>query len=73
MGDSNGPDGEPRSSAKEFEAQAQHKEPGIIREFWDFLRDNKKWWLLPLVLTLLGLSGLIMLASSGLGPFLYPF
>ena len=73
MDDSNGSSDPQRSSAQEFEAHAQQKEPGIVREFWDFLRDNKKWWLLPLVVTLLALSGLVIATSTGLAPFLYTF
>ena len=33
---------------------------GILREFWDFVRENKKYWLLPLVFTLLLLGSLIL-------------
>ncbi len=46
---------------------------GIVAEFWGFLKDNKKWWLLPILLALLLLGVLAVLSSSGLGPFIYPF
>ncbi len=46
---------------------------GIVAEFWGFLKDNKKWWLLPILLALLLLGLLAVLSSSGLGPFIYPF
>jgi hypothetical protein len=57
----------------EFEqAAAEQARGGIIREFWGFLKQNKKWWLLPLVLTLLIFGVLIFLSSSsGLAPFIY--
>jgi hypothetical protein len=44
-----------------------------FREFLRFLRQEKKWWLMPLVfiLLLLGLF-LVFSASSPLAPFLYP-
>lgn len=57
----------------EFErAAAEHERGGIVGEFWGFLKQNKKWWLLPLVLTLLIFGVLIFLSSStGLAPFIY--
>ncbi len=45
----------------------------LFREFWQFLRERKKYWLLPIVLALLLLGVLIVLtANSALAPFLYP-
>ena len=43
-----------------------------VREFWDFLRTRKKWWLLPVVL-ILGALGVIIAAAEGsaLAPFIY--
>jgi hypothetical protein len=44
----------------------------IIREFWDFLRVRKKWWLAPVVVFLLVLGGLLVFAKgSALAPFIY--
>jgi hypothetical protein len=44
----------------------------ILREFWFFLRVRKKWWLAPIVLTLLALGILLVVAeSSALAPFIY--
>ena len=48
-------------------------QPGILAEFWLFLRSNKKWWLAPLLLALLLLGLLIVLGGTGLSPFIYPF
>ena len=44
----------------------------ILREFWNFLRVRKKWWLAPVVLILLAL-GLILVLTEGsaLAPFIY--
>ena len=45
---------------------------GIVKEFWDYLRERKKVWLLPLVILLLMLGLLIVLtANSALAPFIY--
>ena len=44
----------------------------IIKEFWEFLRARKKWWLAPIVLFLLLLGGLLVFAKgSALAPFIY--
>ena len=45
---------------------------GLVREFWSFLRHNKKWWLLPILIVLLIFGGLIILAQgSAIAPFIY--
>ena len=47
--------------------------PSLIREFWDFLKHEKKWWMIPLIAVLLLVGLLIVFASSSpLAPFLYP-
>jgi hypothetical protein len=44
----------------------------IIKEFWDFLKVRKKWWLAPIVLVLLLLGALLLLTEgSALAPFIY--
>jgi hypothetical protein len=44
----------------------------FIREFWQFVRERKKLWLLPIMAILLLLSGIITLsAGSTLAPFIY--
>ena len=44
----------------------------IMLEFWDFLRQRKKFWLLPIVLVMLLLSALIVLTQgSAVAPFIY--
>jgi hypothetical protein len=45
---------------------------GIIREFWEFLRVRKKFWLMPIVFVLLLLGLLIVVTSNtALAPFIY--
>ena len=44
----------------------------ILREFWDFLRIRKKWWLAPIVIFLLMFGVLLVFAKgSALAPFIY--
>ena len=55
----------------EFEKAAARSEGGFFSDLWGFLRDNKKWWLLPILILLLLLGLLTILASTGLAPFIY--
>lgn len=45
---------------------------GIILEFWQFLKERKKWWLAPIIIFLL-LTGLLIFMTSGsaVAPFIY--
>jgi uncharacterized protein DUF5989 len=44
----------------------------FIVELWGFLRERKKYWLLPIIVMLIVLSGLIFLTSgSAVAPFIY--
>ena len=54
-----------------FESEHKRKRSGIVREFYDFLSNNKKWWLLPIIFMLLLLGALIALGGSAVAPFIY--
>ncbi len=44
----------------------------FIIELWRFLKVRKKFWLLPIIITLLILGGLLVLAQgSAIAPFIY--
>jgi uncharacterized membrane protein HdeD (DUF308 family) len=55
-----------------FEMLAREKRNTLIVEFLEFLKHNKKWWLLPIAIILLVMGLLAMLSSSAVSPFLYP-
>jgi hypothetical protein len=43
-----------------------------LRDLWGFMKIRKKFWLLPIILTLLLFGGLILLTSgSAIAPFIY--
>lgn len=45
---------------------------GFVRDLWGFLKVRKKYWLLPIILTLLLFGSLIIFASgSAIAPFIY--
>jgi Family of unknown function (DUF5989) len=39
---------------------------------WGFLKNRKKFWLLPLIVTMLLLGALLVFAGSAIAPFIYP-
>jgi len=57
-------------SRKSLDELSAESDPGIVSEFIDFLKYNKKWWLLP-ILIVMGLVGLIALLPAGATPFIY--
>ena len=45
----------------------------LVKEFFAFIKHEKKWWMIPLVVVLLLVGGMIVFAgSSPLAPFIYP-
>ena len=45
---------------------------GIIRELWEFMRGRKKFWLLPIIITMALFGGLVVLTQgSAVAPFIY--
>lgn len=55
----------------DFERAGQNYSGGVFTEYWEFLRHNKKWWLLP-ILAILLLFGVLMIFSGGAAaPFIY--
>lgn len=44
----------------------------ILGDLWEFMKVNKKWWLLPILIMLLIAGIFIVFAqSSALSPFVY--
>ncbi len=44
----------------------------IIRELFSFLLQNKRWWLVPMILVMLFLGVLVFIAQqSAVAPFIY--
>lgn len=61
----------PASSASQFESQAEGREISFFREFYEFLRSNKKWWLSPILVAVALLTFLVALSLSPAAPFIY--
>tara|TARA_B100000282_G_C31517179_1_gene392167 strand:+ start:506 stop:655 length:150 start_codon:yes stop_codon:yes gene_type:complete len=44
----------------------------FIKEFWEFLKARKKYWLLPIIIVLAIFGGLIVLSQgTAVAPFIY--
>ena len=44
----------------------------FLKEFWEFLKFRKKYWLLPILLVLVLFGGLIVLSQgTAIAPFIY--
>jgi len=44
----------------------------FLKEFWEFLRERKKYWLIPIIVVLVLFGGLIILSQgSAIAPFIY--
>jgi hypothetical protein len=44
----------------------------LLKDMWGFARERKKFWLIPLIGTLLIIAGLVALAQfSTVAPFIY--
>ena len=44
----------------------------LIKDIWDFLKVRKKYWLAPLIITLVLMSALIIFTQgSVIAPFIY--
>ena len=50
MNDSSSPR---RDAPVDFARQAAETRPGVVRELVAFIRENKKWWLTPIIVVLL--------------------
>jgi len=56
---------------QDLEALARSARTGIARELLAFLAENKKWWLTPIVVSVLLLGALALLGGSAAAPFIY--
>ena len=56
----------------EFEKLAKsEQQTGILSEFWHFLGQSKKWWLLPILIVVCGFGLLVLFGGTAAAPFIY--
>ena len=51
--------------------QRRSRRLSVLGELITFMWQNKLWWMIPIILVLLAVTGLIMATSSVAMPFLY--
>ncbi len=57
--------------AEEFARQAEQAQHGMMREMFDLLRYNKKWWLAPIIIGLLLAGVIVVLGGTAAAPLIY--
>ena len=61
----------PPEEMNEFERLGKEEQLTLFSEFVLFIKENKAWWMIP-ILVVLGLVGLlVVLSSTGAAPFIY--
>ncbi len=59
-------------SVDDFEKMARESgESSFLSELWGMMRAHKKYWLIPVIVVLLGLGLLVFLGGTGAAPFIY--
>ena len=70
MMNANGDEQKPAGKREGVRRDSDGQTP-FIAELWRFLRENKKWWLVPMVAALLLVGALIVLGGTSSTPFVY--
>ena len=61
-----------RSGIKQEFCQMARSKLSIVREFWSFMKVRKKFWLAPLLMSMVLLGLLLVVAQgSAVAPFIY--
>jgi hypothetical protein len=56
----------------DFKTASSHPQrTGLVSEFLYFLKTSKKWWLLPIIIVLVGFGVLVFLSGTAAAPFIY--
>jgi hypothetical protein len=55
----------------EFSRQAEGADRGIVVEMFSMLHHNRKWWLTPIILCLLGAGLVLVVSGTAAAPFIY--
>ncbi len=66
-----GPEATRDERSRVVESQANAAEVGLVREYLQFLRTNKKWWLVPILSVMLLLMAIAAITMSPAAPFIY--
>ena len=62
---------ESEQQEKDFLGAAESSNRGLMGEFFGFMRENAKWWLLPFLIVFGLLGILLIVGTTGAAPFIY--
>jgi hypothetical protein len=65
------PSPELKSAPRSFSELSGEKRRGPWRELAAFALENKRWWLIPILVILIAVGALALLSGTGLAPFIY--
>ncbi len=72
MAEQRAPERADADEANDFAREAAAKKKSVVGEFWDFARQNKRWWMTPIIVILLLLGLLVLATGTGVGALIYP-
>ena len=61
----------PKPTSEFEKAAAEQESESLISEFWAFLKQNKKWWLLPIAIVMILVAALVVVSATPFAPFIY--
>ena len=56
---------------QQFSQESNLARTSLLAEFLDFLKHNKKWWLLPILAALVAVGLLVAAGGGAAAPFIY--
>lgn len=59
------------ASRKEVHKLAAHRQAGLVGELASMIMQNKKWWLVPILVMVLVLGLIVFLGGTAAAPFIY--
>jgi hypothetical protein len=59
------------SPQPKFSEAKPARDRGVVGEFWGLLMENKKYWMIPIIVLLLVFGALVILGGSSAAPFIY--
>jgi len=60
-----------QESKNRFEEVGESKGKSLLAELVLMLKENKKFWMIPIILILLGFGLLLILGGTAVAPFIY--
>jgi hypothetical protein len=58
-------------SKNRFEEESAQARPTLVAELWDFLRTNKRFWMLPIFVVFAFFGLLMLVGGTAAAPFIY--